>query len=126
MKINGLVTSGSQKGSYFMSQEIYVTQFQEKLGFKPFAGTFNILIEKNDLEKVHEIREKTSELVKGEGDFGDVEFIKASVEDELEGAVIFPVKTHHPEEFLEFITSKNVRETLHLKDGDSVTLNLIN
>lgn len=109
-----------------MSQEIYVTQFQEKLGFKPFAGTFNILIEKNDLEKVHEIREKTSELVKGEGDFGDVEFIKASVEDELEGAVIFPVKTHHPEEFLEFITSKNVRETLHLKDGDSVTLNLIN
>lgn len=124
MKINGLVTSGSQKGSYFMSQEVYVTQFKEKLGFKPFEGTFNILIEKKDLNNVHDIREKKAELIKGEGNFGDVEFIKANVEG-LEGAVIFPVKTHHPEEFLEFITSKNVRETLDLRDGDSVTLNLV-
>jgi len=124
MKINGLVTSGSQKGSYFMSQEIYATQFREKLGFKPFKGTFNILIEKEDLENVNKSRSKNANLIKGEGDFGDVEFIKATLQDHLEGAVIFPVKTHHPEEFLEFITSENVRETLNVRDGDSVTLSM--
>jgi riboflavin kinase len=124
MKINGLVTSGSQKGSYFMSQEIYVHQFQEKLGFRPFEGTFNILIEKEDLENVHEIREKKAEIVNGKGDFGDVEFIKATLEDQLKGAVVFPAKTHHPKEFLEFITSENVREALNVRDGDSVTLSL--
>ncbi|PKL66427.1 MAG: riboflavin kinase [Methanobacteriales archaeon HGW-Methanobacteriales-1] len=124
MKIKGLVTSGSQKGSYFMSQEIYIHQFQEKLGFKPFEGTFNILIEKQDLENIHEIREKNAEIVKGEGGFGDVEFIKATLEDKLEGAVIFPAKTHHPKEFLEFITSENVRETLNVRDGDFVTLSV--
>jgi riboflavin kinase len=124
MKIKGLVTSGSQKGSYFMSQEIYVHQFQEKLGFIPFKGTFNILIEKDDLENVHEIREKSAEIINGEGDFGDVELIKATLQDQLKGAVIFPVKTHHPEEFLEFITSENVRETLNVRDGDSVTLSI--
>lgn len=124
MKINGLVTSGSQKGGYFMSQEIYVSQFREKLGFSPFKGTFNILIEKEDLENVHKSRSKNSDLIKGEGDFGDVEFINATLQDQLKGAVIFPVKTHHPEEFLEFITSENVRETLNLRDGDSVTLSI--
>lgn len=124
MKIKGLVTSGSQKGSYFMSQEIYVHQFQEKLGFTPFKGTFNILIEKEDLENIHEIREKNAQLISGEGDFGDVEFIKATLQDQLEGAVIFPAKTHHPKEFLEFISSENVRETLHLRDGDSVIISL--
>jgi riboflavin kinase len=124
MKIKGLVTSGSQKGSYFMSKEIYIRQFQEKLGFRPFKGTFNILIEKEYLENIHEIREKNAEIVNGEGDFGDVEFIEATLQGQLEGAVIFPVKTHHPEEFLEFITSENVRETLNVRDGDSVTISI--
>lgn len=124
MKIKGLVTSGSQKGSYFMSKEIYIRQFQEKLGFRPFKGTFNILIEKEYLENIHEIREKNAQRVNGEGDFGDVEFIKATLQDQLQGAVIFPAKTHHPREFLEFIASENVRETLHVRDGDSVIISI--
>jgi riboflavin kinase len=124
MKIEGLVTSGSQKGTYFMSQEIYRYQFQEKLGFQPFKGTFNILIEKEDLEDIHKFRKENANIIKGEGDFGDVEFIKATLQNQLEGALIFPLKSHHPEEFLEFITSENVRTTLKLRDGDSVTLSL--
>jgi CTP-dependent riboflavin kinase len=34
------------KGTYFMSQDIYIKQFQEKLHFKPFVGTLNIKLEK--------------------------------------------------------------------------------
>ncbi len=73
---------------------------------------------------MHKSRSENASLIKGEGDFGDVEFIKATLQDQLEGAVIFPVKSHHPEEFLEFITSENVRATLNVRDGDSVTLNV--
>ncbi len=39
MEIKGRIISGMGKGTYFMSQEIYIKQFQEKLHFKPFVGT---------------------------------------------------------------------------------------
>ena len=50
MEIKGKIISGMGKGTYFMSQDIYVKQFQEKLQFKPFVGTLNIKIEENQIE----------------------------------------------------------------------------
>ncbi|MBU4534904.1 MAG: CTP-dependent riboflavin kinase [Euryarchaeota archaeon] len=122
MKIKGLVTSGSQKGMYFMSQEVYSSQFKEILGFAPFKGTLNILIDEKNLENLQPVKEQQTVMINGSDKFGDVLLLKARLEDKIEGAVIFPVKTHHPEEFLEFIAQDNLRKTLHLRDGDEVSL----
>lgn len=124
MNIKGLITSGSQKGTYFMSQEIYYSQFKDKMGFIPFKGTLNILVDKKDAEKILEIKKNKMGLIKGSEPFGDVLFIKAKLDKQIEGALIFPQKTHHPEEFLEFIAKENLRKTLQLRDGDEVTLTI--
>lgn len=124
MKINGLLTSGSSKGAYFMSQKAYTAQFKDKLGFIPFKGTLNILIEKKDLDEIHSIKESRSEVIKGSEGFGDVLLVEATFQDKIKGALIFPVKTNHPEEFLEFIAAEGLRESLNLRDGDSVTLTI--
>ncbi|MCK9152344.1 CTP-dependent riboflavin kinase [Methanobacterium alcaliphilum] len=124
MKINGLITSGSGKGEYFMSQDIYTSQFKDKLGFIPFKGTLNILIEKEDLDKIHSIKNKNSEVIKGSKGFGNVLLVEANLQDNVKGAIIFPAKTTHPEEFLEFVAAEGLRKSLHLRDGDSVTLNI--
>jgi riboflavin kinase len=124
MKISGLITSGSQKGAFFMSQEIYASQFKEKLGFKPFKGTLNILISEESLDKVRKIKDRDLDFITGAEGFGDVAFVKTRINDEIDGAIIFPVKTNHPDEFLEFIASENVRKSLKLRDGDEVYLTL--
>ena len=123
MKIKGTLTSGSGEGAYYMSKKLYNLQFKEKLGFEPYPGTLNITIQE---EYVPFIRECliSADKIEGKGDFGDVLYIKATLNDKIKGALVFPLKTHHPPRILEFIAPVYIRQTLKLKDGDTVTLYL--
>jgi riboflavin kinase len=124
MNISGMVISGAGKGSYFISQKIYSNQFQEKLGFKPFPGTFNIQINEDNLNQIAQIPAEEMGTIEGREEFGDVKYIKASLNGEINGALVFPVKTQHPQDILEFIASDHLREKLNLNDGDLVTMNI--
>ena len=122
MKILGFVISGTKKGGYFLSQKFYSEQFKEKLGFKPFPGTLNIQIQEENLEQIAKIPEDEIGIIEGEEEFGTVKYIKASLNDTINGALVFPVKTQHPQDILEFIAQENLREKLNLKDGELVNL----
>jgi riboflavin kinase len=124
MEIKGIIISGMGKGTYFMSQEIYIKQFQEKLHFKPYVGTLNIKLEKNQRNPLIDIKKEKFGLVEGKGTFGDVKFIKALLNYDTVGALVFPAKTEHTEDVLEFISNKNLRESLKLKDGDIVSITI--
>ena len=124
MEIKGIVISGQGKGAYFMSKSFYKTQFLEKLNFKPFPGTLNLKISNNKIDTIQSIKKDKLEKIKGEGDFGDVLLIKATLNNDVRGAVVFPKKTTHGENILEFITSINIKETLGIKDGDEVKISL--
>lgn len=121
MNIKGIVVSGTRKGSYFVSQKVYSDQFQQKLGFKPFPGTLNIEIGGETLKQIDQIPEEKKGIIQGKEGFGDVNFIKAAL-NEIDGALLFPVKTEHPRDILEFIAAVNLRKSLKLNDGDLVTL----
>lgn len=124
MEIEGIIISGTKKGSYFVSQKFYSDQFKDRLGFKPFAGTLNIQLPREYLKEINRITEGKMEIIKGKEGFGDVKFIKAILDNQINGALVFPVKTQHTHDILEFIASENLRENLHLKDGDLVTLKI--
>lgn len=124
MELKGIIISGMGKGKYFMSQDVYIEQFQEKLKFKPFSGTLNIKIEANEIAQIMNISNDKFGFISGKGKLGDVKFIKAVLNDDVEGAIIFPAKTRHTEDILEFISNKNLRESLKIKDGDKVTVNI--
>jgi riboflavin kinase, archaea type len=124
MQIEGNIISGMGKGTYFMSQEFYIEQFQEKLHFKPFGGTLNIKIKEESIDLVKKIPVDKFDLVLGQGKFGDVKFIKATLNNKVEGALVFPGKTEHTEDVLEFISNKNLRKHLDLKDGDLVDVKI--
>lgn len=123
MEILGKVVSGTHKGSYFMSLEVYQDEFQDKLGFKPFLGTLNLEISPEDAEEIQDLNNKMG-TIKGTGNFGDVKFITAQLNHEIDGAILFPVKTQHSNEILEFVAAKNLRKTLKIDDGDEVTLKI--
>ncbi|HNS25564.1 MAG TPA: CTP-dependent riboflavin kinase [Methanobacteriaceae archaeon] len=123
MKIQGEIISGDNKGQYFMSLDIYKIQFMGILGFEPFPGTLNLKIDAGGAEKIGELMEKM-DSVKGRGKFGDVKLIKARLDRDFEGALVFPVKTHHEPDVLEFISPLNLRKSLQLQDGDHVILEI--
>ena len=124
MDIKGIVTSGQGKGAYFMSLPIYKTQFEKQLNFSPFPGTLNIKISETEIDTIQKIDENKLKIIEGEGNFGDVLIIHATLNDEIKGAIVFPKKTTNKENILEFITSKNLKETTGIKDGDSVKITL--
>jgi len=121
MKIKGTLTSGLGEGAYYMSKELYAHQFKEKLGFKPYPGTLNIIIQDNYITSIKECLLQAKKI-KGKGKFGDVLYIEAKLNNKINGALIFPVKTHHSPKILEFIAPVYIRQTLKLKDGDTVTI----
>jgi riboflavin kinase len=124
MNIQGEIISGNNKGQYFMSLDVYKVQFMGILGFEPFPGTLNLKISGDSAHRIGELKEDM-DTIKGKGNFGDVKLIKARLNDAADGALVFPVKTHHEPEILEFISPLNLRKSLKLQDGDRVTLKIL-
>jgi|WetSurMetagenome_2_1015567.scaffolds.fasta_scaffold371922_2 riboflavin kinase, archaea type len=124
MELKGVIVSGTKKGAYFMSQAVYRSQFEDKLNFKPYIGTLNVQVGKEDVEKVKKLLETDIPKIKGKDFFGDVKFKKAVLNDKVEGAVIFPEKTRHSMDVIEFIAPQSIKGTYNMDDGDSVTITI--
>lgn len=124
MEINGTVTSGFGKAAYFLNQDFYKTQFKNKCGFIPYPGTLNLTIPKENMTKINNIKDNCNNVIKSDKSFGGVKYIKAKIENSVTGAIVFPDKTTHEENYLEFIAKDNLRKKLNLKDGTKVSLEI--
>ncbi|WP_298499034.1 DUF120 domain-containing protein [uncultured Methanobrevibacter sp.] len=122
MKIDGEVTTGLGKAAYFLSQDFYTKEFKKNLGFIPYPGTLNVVVSDEYLDEINEIKNNCENLIKPDTEFGAVKYIEAKLNDEVSGAIVFPAKTTHEENYLEFIAENKLRDQLNLKDGDSVSL----
>ncbi|MBQ2636285.1 MAG: DUF120 domain-containing protein [Methanobrevibacter sp.] len=122
MIINGEVTTGLGKAAYFLSQEFYTKEFKKNLGFIPYPGTLNVIVSDEYLDEINEIKDSCENLIKPDEGFGAVKYIEAKLNDEVSGAIVFPAKTTHDENYLEFIAEDKLRDKLGLKDEDIVSL----
>ena len=122
MKIDGEVTTGLGKAAFFLSQEFYTREFEKNLGFVPFPGTLNVVVSDDHLDEINEIKNSCENLIKPDEGFGAVKFIEAVLNDNVDGAIVFPAKTTHEENYLEFISENKLRDELNLEDGDVVSL----
>ena len=122
MKIDGEVTTGLGKAAYFLSQEFYKREFEKNLGFTPYPGTLNVIVGDEYLPQINEIKNSCQNLIKPEEGFGAVKYIEARLNDKINGAIVFPAKTTHDENYLEFIAEDRLRDELGLEDGDNVFL----
>lgn len=125
MEIIGIVTSGQGKGAYFMSQPFYKNQFKDKLKFIPYEGTLNIRIGDKEIDDIQNVSPDNIMKIEGGENFGDVSLLKATLNDNIDGAIVFPKQTTHGENILEFIASENIKKELGIKNGDSVKITLI-
>ena len=122
MKIDGEVTTGLGKAAFFLSQEFYTKEFKRNLGFIPYPGTLNVIVSEEFLDEINEIKDNCQNIIKPDEGFGAVKYIKAVLNDNISGAIVFPAKTTHEENYLEFIADDKLRDKLGLKDTDTVSL----
>lgn len=126
MEIDGIITTGFGKGKEFLNMEFYSKSFSEKLNFTPYPGTLNIIISKDYLNDVNSLKINCKTGIEGADGFGSVKYIKAILNDEIKGAIVFPEKTTHEENYLEFISDLNLRKKFNLKDNDKVNIKITN
>ena len=122
MKVNGEVASGLGKAADFLSEDFYVNNIEENCGFRPFPGTLNIVVPEEFIDDINDIKNNCENVIKSDEGFGTVKYIEAVLNDEVNGAIVFPAETVHTENHLEFIAEVKLRDELNLKDGDTVSI----
>ena len=123
--LNGTVFHGQGEGKKFLELPWVKQQIEAKLGFTLYPGTLNILLSEESanrrklLETAHSVK-----VCPAEG-YCDGAIYSAFIGD-LRCAIVIPEVKDYPRNILEVIAPENLREKLHLKDGDeiAVTVNL--
>ena len=99
-------------------------QFESVLGFKPYEGTLNLTIDKEDIGKLDLIRSTSGYVIHGftsDGrSFGDVIAYKAKIKN-IDCAVVVPERSHY-KEVIEIICHYHLRRTFSLVDNDRIDL----
>lgn len=118
--------SGLSEGSYYMGMDGYRKQFRSKLGFDPFPGTLNLRVTRESMVQRHELDTYPFVDIDGFADkertYGGARCYRAIIEQKVRGAIVVPIRAHYGEDVIEIIAPENLRERLHLKDGDVVSV----
>jgi CTP-dependent riboflavin kinase len=126
--LTGKIVSGTGKGAYFTRIDWVLRQCNEKLGFKPYPGTLNLEISAEDLPIIESLdKEKGIELISPDPKFCNGKAFPVSL-GEINAAIIIPEQKVrvHPKNIIEIIAPLNIKASLNIKDGDSVTVVLVN
>lgn len=126
LSFTGKVASGLGEGRYYLSQPGYVVQFSERLGYSPYPGTLNVRLTDEALSKAALVGHWSGLRIDGfqasGRTFGGATCFAARM-DRRECHLIHPDRSHY-KDVVEFVAADCLRESLHLKDGDVVTIDL--
>ena len=114
--MRGIIISGTGKGAYFV--RLYSSVFQQKLGFAAFPGTLNLKV-----LKAPPLDHKKKISLTTEG-YGQVDCYPIFIQKTYKGYLLRPHKTTHPDTILEILSDVNLKERLHLQDGDELECEL--
>lgn len=123
-KLEGKVKNGLGEGRYYISRQPYLQQFRELLGFRPFFGTLNLIVDEAELAGfIAGLKEiQISGFETEERSFGKISAFKVLVGGKQPGAIIFPERTAHQKNEIEIISAANLRKKFKLKEGGKATV----
>ena len=119
--VRGKISSGLGQAQYFISREGYSRQFLHHLGFVPFSGTLNVLLEAPF--PVEQPAIQIEGFQEGGKSFGECKCYRIKLNG-IEAAVVQPERSSYPPELIEVIAPIKLR-ALGLKDGDPVEVVLL-
>ena len=124
--LHGNVRDGMGEGGYYINQPGYMRQFEEKLGYRPFFGTLNVAIDKDDVGKLDIVKNTAGILIEGFTDdkrtFGDVIAYRAKIPN-TDCAIVIPARSQYVD-VIEIICKYHLRRTLSLSTGDRLDVHV--
>ncbi|PIN79516.1 hypothetical protein COV16_03810 [Candidatus Woesearchaeota archaeon CG10_big_fil_rev_8_21_14_0_10_34_8] len=123
VSLKGIVKQGLGEGRFYMLQDNYKKQFHSKLGFTPFAGTLNLLVDPHVLESFLATKDVLSinGFETNQRSFGGLKCYKVAVNNITCGLII-PDRTVHDNNVVEIIASVYLREELKLDNESEVDI----
>ena len=128
----GTLETGLGEGGYYISKEGYMKQFDKKLNWKPFEGTFNLRLNDDEVPKIEAMKAAEGILIEGfeeEGrPFGKAWIFKCTLETDdgkfvKNCAIISPKRTHY-KRVVEIISHTFLRKNLGAEDGAKFRINV--
>lgn len=127
MKITGIVFSGAKEASKYMDMIEYKERFNSILGFVPFSGTLNLKVADEDIPKIEKLEPIIIDgFSVGEKKFDSIKCYKVSILGKS-AAIVIPENSRYKKyniSAIEIVSSASLRESLNLKDGDSLEVEL--
>lgn len=124
--LHGNIKDGMGEGGYYINQPGYMRQFEEKLGYRPFFGTLNVAIDKDDVGKLDIVKNTAGILISGFTDekrtFGDVIAYKAKIRN-TDCAIVIPARSQYVD-VIEIVCKYHLRRTLSLSTDDRVDVHV--
>lgn len=124
----GRLATGIGMGTTFTQLDWAKTQFRDRVGIDPFPGTLNVIVNDPDSMPVWVRLKRADGIHMDNPNDGphdcDAKCWKVSINDEIDGAIVFPLVDGYPPAQVEVIAAVGVREAFGIEDGDTVTLTL--
>lgn len=117
MDVRGVVVSGLGEGKQYVPR--YLPLFEAQLGITCYPGTLNVRMP----AKPQFDTSKKITITPAEG--SPVDCYMVIIDRAYDGAIVIPHKTDHDPMIIEIISPVNLREELHLKDGDEIQCELV-
>ncbi len=126
---NGRIVDGLGKGRYYLSIPAYRAEIKQKLGFIPYPGTLNLKLDKRSIGAKGELLKQEPIIINGfktkKRTYGDLFAYPCRIDRKgLEGAVVIPLRSNHPQDIIEIVANVNLREALGKKSGERVIIEL--
>ncbi len=121
--VRGKVTTGSGEGKKFTQLAWVKQKVKEKLGFEPYPGTLNLSLPP-DAEAIRLLDAFRGWKIESKNGCLPGRFYKALIMDRIHGAVVRPEVPCYPRSTLEIVAPVNLREELHLEDGDELKVRI--
>ncbi|MBI5441991.1 MAG: CTP-dependent riboflavin kinase [Deltaproteobacteria bacterium] len=126
MRIVGTIREGVGRGAFFTRLDWVVEQFRQAMGFEPCPGTLNVLVQEEDHLRLTSLCENPDfELVPDSPDFCAAAVKRVRVNG-IPAAIVVPSEEVrvHGAGVVEIMAECHVRDTLGLREGDSVVIEI--
>ncbi len=102
-------------------------QFISKLLIDPYPGTLNLeIIDPESLKTFKELKAKKGvEITPEDPSFCSAQCYPVLVDGRLKAAIVFPLVGEYPENKMELIAPKNIKEVLSVKTGDDLEVEVL-
>ena len=124
LTVIGKIVRGSGKGAFFVQLDWVQKQCQEKLGFNPFPGTLNIVIDEKKVPLIAAIFKKDGLTLEPADSSSCTGHIYPASIMGVNGAIVAPADhvRVHAHNILELIAPICLKDALDVDDGDEIML----